>query len=253
MADEQQQVTRGLKEKVDDSAANGSPLSISSNDVADFAPSKEEGGRPVEGTVSIVGERPADAMLDVASEGDVAAKIRTDQNRVRVEDMLGAGQPVAEIEIGEEERAMFLDVLVSGDRLVMPFSLYGGRIKGKFRSRSQGESDAIITRLAYECRETIHSEMEYATRMRHMLLGAQVAELQGEELAALAKPLKPIRKGKEVTPINWLDQVDLWADKEDGLVAAIYQELVRFESKYWTMVKHAGDQDFWPPVESTSA
>jgi hypothetical protein len=94
--------------------------------------------------------------------------------------------------------------------------------------------------------------LEYATCLRSVLLAAQVKILNAEEYTELQAPLNRTVNGQDVTEPGWLSQAELWAAKQEGLNSAIYNELRRFEQKYWAMVDGAEDQNFLNPEGSTS-
>ena len=135
----------------------------------------------------------------------------------------------------------------------LPFSLFNGKIAGKFRSRLQAETNATISYISHECRkERIVTGIEYTNRLRNMLLATQVAELNGTAFLPLKAPLLRTMDGEKVIEPGWLDQVTYWEKQNDGLVNALYRELQIFERKYWVMVENAKDQNFWNPAGSTS-
>jgi hypothetical protein len=80
-----------------------------------------------------------------------------------------------------------------------------------------------------------------------------VRNLNGLEFPILAKPLLRVvtKPGDEDNDPAWVDQVAVWADKDEGLVTAIFEEIKLFEIKYWTMVSNAKNQNFWKPAAST--
>ena len=157
----------------------------------------------------------------------------------------------------EAERDAFLDALLSGKRYVQKFSLYNGRITGKLRCRSLVESEAVAAWMAGLLTGGAPiTALEYAIKVRNALLAAQVLELNGTRYPELQAPLYPVKNGDAITPPGWIAAADAWSKNTDGktpeaVVAAVYEELRTFERKYWTMVVHARDQNFWQPVEST--
>ena len=159
----------------------------------------------------------------------------------------------AEVTLTEAEREAFLDSLVSGHRYERRFSLFGGRVTGRIRCRSTEESQAIATWMNAGVRELrFKAPLDYAVEMRNCLLAAQVMELNGTRFPALQQPLFRTQAGDTVTDPGWLAQTAVWVQQPEPVVAAVYEELRLFERKYWTMVVHAQDQNFWNPAESTS-
>lgn len=162
-------------------------------------------------------------------------------------------EPLIDVEVTEEHRTRFLDALVTGQRYTQPFSIYGGRVHGVIRSRTQDETRCIIGQLQREIREkSILSDADYTVRLRAMLAAAQIESYQGADQGVLKAPLNWQRQpdGKE-TPPGWLDQAQGWMGLDEGLANAINEEIRLFELKYWTMVRHAHDQDFWQTAAST--
>ena len=93
--------------------------------------------------------------------------------------------------------------------------------------------------------------MDYSLRLRCMLLAAQVGDYCGTSCDTLAEPLARTVTAEGPKEPGWLKQVEYWEQQNEALVAIVYGELRTFESKYWTMVESAGDQNFWLPVAST--
>lgn len=248
-----------LKEKLAQQLTQGA-INLSSADVAGF-------DKPVKGE-EIIGDAKVavptkmsevDSLMAVADAGDGGRTIGDNiQNSKANEQLIGKltvdGSALPdEIVITQNEKDLFLDCVVTGKRFELPFSLFNDKIRGKFRSRSQVESSAILARLNWETENKIvHNALEFSTRLRNALLVAQVAEVRNTKYDIMKEPLYRVIKGeKEVVEPGWLTQVDGWMAEHEGLVSAIYRELQLFERKYWIMVNNAGDQNFWNPAEST--
>jgi hypothetical protein len=248
----------GLKERLQEDLSKGS-VNISSSDVADFG--TDEKHEPVQGDVvtKVPDEAKKDTMINRAADGEPGRELdkNTEETAGDYEaatDMTGSRYAALpeEVTITQKEREQFLDVLVKGGRFSLPFKLFNGRVSGSFRSRTQLESQAIINQVNRECREEkVVNPLDYSTRLRNMLLAAQVGELNGDSFPPLKEPLMRVVEGEDTTDPGWLNQVELWTGKDEGLVSAIYRELQIFERKYWTMVNNARDQNFWNPAEST--
>lgn len=172
------------------------------------------------------------------------------------------------IDISQEDREAFLQSLVTGGRYERTFSLFGGRLTGVFRSRTNAESDGIVAWLSDRVnRGKVDARVEYLTLVRNAALASQVKSLRGlisEDYEELAQPLAPIRKtvkktdkdGKdvydvEVTEPGWLAAAEAWGKRPEALVTAIHVELQKFEKRYWAMIKEAPNQNFWNPAAST--
>jgi len=253
----------GLKDKLKEEFKTSGKATLSSADLGSFTtpaagdkPTQEE----VVGDVDVTATAThVDPMVTLAEEGDtgkhVGQTVAKDAGDARIEPLAETQEEVTMLErlvLTEAEREAFLDAIVSGNRYVAEFVTFGGRVKGKFRCRSQAESYAIMQQLNRECRsERVNNALEYATRLRNMLLAAQVAEINGEAYTEFNAPLLQTTNGSKVDLPGWLAQVDVWEARNEALIAALYTELKKFERKYWLMVDNAADQNFWNPVEST--
>lgn len=228
-------------------------VALSSGSVSSDAPAKVA---PVTGEIKAQVPLVADAdpLINDASDGESQgiAEGMAAQGKVPTLSALTD----EEVTLTEEEREAFLEALISGKRYERRFSLFGGRVKGKLRCRSTDESEAIAAWMNSGLREGKYAtQLEYAVGIRNAMLAAQVADLNGTKYAELQQPLYRTRTGDKTENPGWLKQADLWsADPAipEALVAAVYEELKLFERKYWTMVMHANDQNFWHPAESTS-
>lgn len=251
-----------LKEKLATEFKEGGRAGLSSADVANFASGKKLPDKPVEEVTGDVKTHVKadriDPMVTVAEDGDtgraVAEAAPNDAKSGRIEPLVDTAEEMSALEsvvVTESDRELFLDALVSGERFVLPFSTFNGRLSGKFRCRSQAESYAIMQQLNRECREErIFNALEYATRLRNMLLSAQLVELNGDTYVTMQEPLLRTVDGKNVKSPGWLAQVDELEAKNEAIVSALYVELKKFERKYWLMVDKAEDQNFWSPGES---
>lgn len=246
-----------LKAKIDEFQSKGN-ISLSSGDVADFA-APESTGEDISGDVEVKeASEHKDTMLDVGEKGNVDKQVSDaapEDNPLKLGAQTYTAVGDGKVIITEEEREIFLTAMIRDERFELPFEVYGGRVRGRLRSRTQSESKGILSRLSWEMNQGKEpmTNLEYTTRMRNMLLAAQVAELNDEEYTELKEPHLRTVDGDNVTEPGWLDQVDVWSSKgNEALTSAIYEQLRLFERKYWAMVASAKDQDFWHPAESTS-
>ena len=171
-------------------------------------------------------------------------------------DMVGGvdrSSDMIDVEITEEEREAFIDAMVRGDRFCLPFSITGGRITGKIRSRKHKETTVILSQIQREIRDqSITVDVEYMSRLRSMTLAAQIESYNDEEEAVLAAPLAWTRDSAGVLqPPGWLKQTDHWDNIDEGLAILLHEEVRKFEVKYWMLVRQAEDQNFWKPATST--
>lgn len=253
-----------LKDKLravnEDLTVDGKPITGVTISQADFAAASEESVAPasagpvvgdVKATVpKVAGE---DRMLNAGGDG---GKLSADMSKG---DSGTAGEDIAdtalftkeEIIVTDAHREAFISAVLSGGRFTEEFSLFGGAVKGKFRCRSAHESEAIATRMNEGVRlARYQSALAYSVDIRNALLAAQVAELNGVAYSELEAPLIPTSTKGVVADPGWLSSANAWGEKPEPLVAAVYDALRLFEKRYWTMVMHAADQNFWHPAES---
>ena len=235
-----------IRSKIENVKSQSSPeseVSISSADVAEFSKDKSEKKERVSGDVK--------TPVSEAYGKDKMMATASDRTWSDVLEEPGDAPPETVV-VDDEDRRQFLEALVSGKRYQRSFSLFGGKITGVFRSRSQLESRAISVRLYHENRNgEIAGAPDFTVRMRAMMLAAQVEELDGTGYVELAKPYMRTVVGKDVTEPGWLDQARHFAEMNEALAEAVFNELKSFEKKYWTMVDRASDQNFWNPEKST--
>jgi len=243
-----------LNAKLEDQLKQGA-VKVGSGDVADFG--KSERGAATAGPLPAPDLSEKSPPVEAATLADAAPK-QMAQDSAEGEDSRESLNALVtdvpdEVELTNKERETFIESLISGARFELPFSIYGGKVTGVIRSRSQAETIALIRYLNQERREGRISDMlEYATHLRNALLAAQIKMLNDTEYANLTEPLHRTVKGKETEEPGWLDQMQYWSDQQEGLVSAIYHKLRLFEKKYWVMVDGADDQNFLNPEGSTS-
>ena len=248
-----------LAAKLKKQLADGN-ISLSSSDLADFEqPEDAPKNAPVVGDVKTEAPtdmRNIDPMVATGAAGDtgqiVSERLKDTADTTDLLSKLVVTTTLpAEITVTETERNLFLDCIIIGKRFELPFSLFDGKVTGKFRSRSQYESSAILARLNWELdQKLIYNIMEYSARLRNMLMAAQVAEVRNTQYVPLQEPLLRTQSGEKITEPGWLDQVVAWTKEHEGLVTALYREFQLFEQKYVLMVNNASNQNFWRPAGS---
>ena len=187
-----------------------------------------------------------DDPLIAAAEGGVAGDALKDMEAIK---KLKREQVV----ITPDDKEAFIDALVSGKRLVLYFMRCGKRINVAIRSRTVPETQAILQQLKREIDAgTIVTQTDYTTRLRAMMMAAQVVDCNGTHGDPLKEPLFQMvgTDGKLVDPA-WLGQAQYWNGVSDGLQAVVWSCLQEFEDKYWIMVDDARDANFWSPAAST--
>lgn len=243
-----------LKETLEKAKQSGK-LTLSSADIAASVEPKVEDKQPdvVKGPVStpVAQEAKDDSIMNTAKDGVPGQIINDEMNNKGVinppplEDLM--------VSIDDEDRDAFLDAIVKDVRYLRTFNLFGGKLTGVLRSRTQEESLAILAYLNILLKKgEITQQIEYSTMLRAAVLACQVEELNGLKYVPLTAPLYTVKKNKdeEVQP-GWIDQFKMWMAKPEATTTAIYDELQIFESKYWTMIRSAPDSNFWSPAEST--
>jgi hypothetical protein len=213
---------------------------------ADAAVAKSAQSEPESG--GMVGKS-VDVVDHVSSDSDLKSALI---DKMKELDSMSSKDRTVKIE--QKHKDAFLDCIVSGERYMEEFSLFGGKIRVKVRCRSSEETDAIE---AYARREIsagrITLNSEYATLMRKLLLAAQIEEVNGVKYDTLKKPLFYIETKDGLTPPAWSDQIDLWASKPDYLVASLFECIIGFEARYWGMIRESKNENFWKSGESTGA
>ncbi len=240
-----------LKEKMRDFAAgNAKSIRVTSADLAGDSGRAGDGGGDGAGGATrgtVEADVPNEAKTDVFTEADATSEMHRDMAPSFIED---------KIDISEDDRAAFLQAIVTGGRYERDFALFGGRLRGVFRCRKVQESDGIISWLSHLVNaKRLDARIEYMTMMRNAILACQVKSLRGlvnEDFPELAVPYGPTRSddGKEVVEPGWLGVAQSWAERPEALVTAVHMELQKFEKRYWAMVMDSGNQNFWNPAPS---
>lgn len=240
-----------LKEKMRD-FANGSAKSvrITGADLAGESAGPDRRGESAGAggtTGTVEADVPKEAKTDVFTEADATSEMHRDMTPSFIDE---------KIDISEDDRAAFLQAIVTGGRYEREFSLFGGKLRGVFRCRKVQESDGIIAWLSHLVNaKRLDARIEYMTMMRNAILAAQVKSLRGlvnEDFPELVAPYGPARSpdGKEVVEPGWLGVARSWGERPEALVTAIHMELQKFEKRYWAMVMDSGNQNFWNPAPS---
>lgn len=210
---------------------------------ADVKDAKAPGGR--QGTVTT--PVPEEAKTDVFTHAGATSDLHQGMTPSFLQD---------EVNITEDDRAAFLQAIVTGERYERPFTLFGGKLSGVFRCRKIAESDGIIAWLSHCVNNgKADARIEYLTLMRNAVMAAQVKSLRGivsEDFPELKGPYGPTRSadGKSVEPPGWVAMAESWGSRPEALVTALHNELQLFEKRYWAMVMDAGNQNFWSPAAS---
>jgi hypothetical protein len=168
------------------------------------------------------------------------------------------------IEITPEDKHRFLESIITGSRFYRPFSIFGGKVVGRIRSRTARESHALMSELRRQyLAGEITSDLDYGDRQRWAALRFQLQEVNGEDYPPPQEPLlaqkEMVAAGDQAKPTvklpKWVEESVVLFSKNDSeaFVAALYREVNKFEKIYWALVNHASDQAFWQTEGATSA
>jgi len=248
------EVNKSIKEKIQEKLGKGGKIGAA--DIADFSSPAEEASASGEEEKVKIEPDSQDPILKTAAKDQPFQVLGGEQ--LKSEDFTGYNlgmMEMEEVEVSNIDKDEFLDCLVDDRRFTRQFSLYGGRITGKFRSRSTEESMAILAEVNRIRRDkgAAFTLPEYAAFLRHASLAFQVIELNDVVYSLPEGGLRAeydVETDKIVAP-KWTKLVEKYANMEEGLEQGIYTRLMEFERVYWTMVKNAANQDFWNPGGSS--
>lgn len=158
----------------------------------------------------------------------------------------------AAAEILPAHKRAFTESLITGERYTEDFSLLGGRMSVRIRSRSSAETEAIT---AYARRMVVtgkvRTDYDYSALMRKILAVAQVDEINGVKQPRMEEPLFFTETREELVPPGWEPRIKAWGDKPEAILAAVVRCVLEFEARYWEMIRKVNDTDFWVPAGPT--
>lgn len=267
---------------------NPAPNGETSIDVSELSRKEAQASVPVESPAAEhSGEKPDDTLNDIRAAYTDSLKEMGDigvDNRAgtRVEDDIGGEADVGEsteddplLSVAEEgidheslddvgditvkkapieqrHKDAFIDSVITGGRYTEEFTLFGGKLKLKIRARSVAETDAIT---AYARRmiatDKVKVDYEYSALMRKLLASAQVDEINGVKNPPLESPLFFEETEDGINPPAWEGRLAVWGQKPEVVVIAVTKCILEFEARYWHMIRHVNDENFWLPGEST--
>lgn len=165
----------------------------------------------------------------------------------------GAKYSKAELVITPEEKAAFLEALVTGERYRQTYSLFGGKVIVTIRSRTSAETHAMYSYIRHVLSTTqgegVYSRIE--GDMAYVPLVVQIEELNGVRYPEMTSPLTYEQRGEDIVEPGWYKDFLAWKSKPEGLTSALISYIQLFEYKYWTMTKEAGNKNFWTTDTST--
>jgi len=149
--------------------------------------------------------------------------------------------------ISPEEKANFIDAMITGERYTQRFSLFGGKVNVVVRSRTAAETHALYSYIRYTLSgkggENAYSRVE--GDMAYVPLVAQIAELNGRSFPEMKTPLTFEELDGKIVEPGWYEDFKAWKAKPEGLTSALISCVQLFEYKYWTMTKEASNKNFW--------
>lgn len=153
----------------------------------------------------------------------------------------------SDITVTPEDKAAFIDAVVSNTRFTKDYSLFGGRLKFTLRSLTSDEVNALSSWTAKI--GTSDSAGLVAGKYRKYLLSAHVAMLNGVEMPPLEEPLyeRLGNDGKSTVKPGWINRCDYWDKFGYGLFQEILRCIGEFDSLYATLCSKAEDSNFWNP------
>lgn len=237
---------------------NSSRIEINAGNVADYAKDESTMSDYEKAVVSSFAEADKEEAEQIAAEAkkkDVEAKVDVAAHTAEdplLESAAGTGVANEPVKITKEQKDAFCMALITNARYTENFSLFGGKVTAKIRSRTLEETDSIEAYLRYKVSSgVIRTAFDYSNLARKILLTAQVQEFNGVKYDEMARPMS-IREDKDGVKLPaWEEQLDIWGRQSNAVAVALTRCLAEFEARYWFMVKNANDTDFWDRGEST--
>lgn len=184
---------------------------------------------------SVKTETAEGAKEDVFSEENVWRESRIEQD----------GRE--DIVVTPEDKAAFIDSVVSNTRFTKDYELFGGKVRLTLRSLTSDEVNALAAWTAKV--GTVDSAGLVSGRYRKYLLAAHVARLDGVEMPPLEEPLYETlgKDGKTVEKPGWIGRAAYWDGIGYGRFAAIMGCVGDFDALYAILCSKAEEANFWGP------
>lgn len=162
--------------------------------------------------------------------------------------LLGAVDSAGRIEITPDDKSRFITAVLTGERMKTSFSFFGGRLSFTIKNRSYEEARAAMS-MAVKGGTFNESSTLLTLRLRLMLMCMQVDEFNGVKYpdADTLGPLMPVYENGETKQPKWFERIQVFGQLPEAVFEAVWQCIYEFEQKYWTLVRHSRDQDFWRP------
>jgi hypothetical protein len=164
--------------------------------------------------------------------------------------------PESDTGVSEDDKAAFIHALTTNKRYERDFSLFGGAVKGVFKSKTMAEATGVATTLdRLRMDGELVTPMEYKRAARSAAFRFHVKQLNGVDYPEAVGPFGYVMSaatGKVSAP-EWVAEAErMFGGLDDGLSDAVRDAVDEFERKYWIMVDKAANQNFWRPAESTT-
>lgn len=235
------------------SSADIGAFARTEEDLAPEPPKGEALGKDTELPAIDPGE--FDGANRAAEKAPAAEALRSDVRDMGAAPAGGRLAGSGTVKITPADKESFISAVIADERMRMTFNVCGGRIPVVIRNRTLPETRAIIAQLRHELDTgLLVTNLDYTSRLRAMLMAAQVEELGGVAYPTLESetPLRRTQGKDGVAEPGWLAHADDWGNRSEGVHGFVWQCVWEFESKYWAMVEDAKNQDFWSPEASTS-
>lgn len=239
----QQQRKRKNEMTITDSRTPGEDVKLMESSAA-----KENAAKPDESTKV---EDPKkgkkeDNPKNVFSDKNITSeeKVETDKP---LEKPLNLGRMNKEVTITPEDKAAFIDSIVSNTRFTKNYSLFGGKVTLTIRSLTSDEVNALASWTIKQ--GSADPDGLTSGRYRKFLAAAQVSKLNGVEMPPLEEPLFEHlgSDGKTVEPPGWVNRFAYWEGMAFGLFSSVMWCLADFDLVYSALCRKAEDANFWNP------
>lgn len=225
---------------------------ISSDDIADLVtPDESEDAKPAAAKSGNTMHETSDVEPEKPEKHDsvISTSVAELDNKNFFLGLLGAVDSQKNIKITPEDKSGFVDAVLTGSRMKMPFSFFGGKLAFTIKNRTYEEARAAMTMAARKGAGLGELNTVFTMRLRSMLMCMQIDEFNGEKFedAETLGPLMPVYKDGETKDPAWMERLNFFGRLPEAVFEAVWQCIYEFEQKYWTLVRHSRDQDFWRP------
>jgi hypothetical protein len=166
------------------------------------------------------------------------------------------------VEVTYEEKTKWLRHILGEAKFTKDYSMFGGRIRVRFRSRSMAENDAIFNQLTEDIRNEKIPEAPafaspaYVTTMYRYMLAVSLEKLEKRSPDGKAPSIQvypdmtnlPLAKDGDTRSAVTRMHDDTIVGMDEGFVAALMATHRRFENLVSELIRHGEDPDFWGPI-----